>query len=62
MPAKVGQPVFQGDTIETDADGSVGLVFADNSTFSLADEGRIVIDEMVYDAGSQQGASVFNVT
>ncbi|MEK9723176.1 MAG: FecR domain-containing protein [Rhodospirillaceae bacterium] len=62
MPAKVGQPVFQGDTIETDADGSGGLVFADNSTFSLADEGRIVIDEMVYDAGSQQGASMFNVT
>jgi len=62
VPAKVGQPIFQGDTVETDAEGSVGLVFADNSTFSIADNGRMVIDEMIYDPGSQQGTSVFNVT
>jgi len=61
VPAKIGQPIFQGDTVETDAEGSIGLVFADNSTFSLADQGRMVIDEMVYDAGSQEGTSVFNV-
>ncbi len=61
VPAKTGQPIFQGDTVETDAEGSIGLVFADNSTFSLADSGRMVIDEMVYDPGSQEGTSVFNV-
>ena len=61
VPATIGAPIYPGDTLETDADGSIGLVFADNSTFSLAEEGSMVIDEMVYDPGSQEGNSVFSV-
>jgi len=61
VAAKAGQPIFQGDAVETDAEGSIGLVFADNSTFSLAEEGRMVIDEMIYDPSTQEGNSVFNV-
>jgi len=61
IKAVEGTDIFQGDAVETDADGSIGIVFADNSTFSLAESGSMVIDEMVYDPGSQEGNSVFNV-
>lgn len=44
-----GAPVFQGDTLETGGDGSVGVVFVDKSTFSLGPKGRMVMDEMVFD-------------
>jgi hemolysin type calcium-binding protein/FecR-like protein len=51
-----GDPVFQGDVLETSADGAVGIVFVDDSTFSLAEDARMTLDEMVYDPGTQEGA------
>ncbi|MBT6096332.1 MAG: hypothetical protein HOH04_15710 [Rhodospirillaceae bacterium] len=48
---KEGDPVFQGDVVETAKDGAVGIEFVDESTFSLGDSGRMVLDEMVYDPG-----------
>ena len=42
-----GDPVFQGDVIETGANGSVGLILADDSTFSIAEDGRVVRAEIV---------------
>jgi len=49
VQAAGGTPIFQGDTVETGKDGAVGITFADNSTFALADSGAMTIDEMVYD-------------
>jgi len=57
---KVGDPIYQGDTLETGEDGIVGVTFVDNSTLSLDEDGRMVIDELVYDPGTQDGsASMF---
>ncbi len=56
-----GLEIFQGDAVDTDASGSVGIVFADDSTFSLAEKGSMVIDTMVYDPGAQEGSSAFSV-
>jgi|TARA_Y100000031_G_scaffold149757_2_gene188126 hypothetical protein len=61
VPAADGTPIFQGDLVETGADGAIGITFADDSTFSLAEAGSLVIDEMVYDPGTQQGKSALNV-
>jgi len=56
-----GDPVFAGDILETSADGSVGIVFADESTFSLGEDGRMTLDEMIYDPGSQEGSMSVNL-
>ncbi|HJM50783.1 MAG TPA: FecR domain-containing protein, partial [Alphaproteobacteria bacterium] len=56
-----GAPVFQGDVIETGGEGSVGIVFVDDTTFSLGEEGRMVLDELVYDAETHEGNSAFSV-
>ena len=58
---EVGDPVFQGDVIETGS-GAIGITFADDSVFSLAEQGRMTIDEMIYDPGTQSGKSAIGLT
>ena len=54
---RVGDAVFQGDVIETGDGGAVGIIFADESAFSLGEDGLMVLDEMIYDPGAQEGES-----
>ena len=61
VQASDGASIFQGDVIETSTGGAIGITFADDSTFSLAENGSMVIDEMVYDPGSQAGKSALSV-
>ncbi|MEX2451318.1 MAG: FecR domain-containing protein [Rhodospirillales bacterium] len=56
-----GDPVFQGDTLETTGDGAVGLVFVDNTTFSMTQDARMVLDEMVFDASTNEGKMAFSL-
>ena len=53
---KEGDPVYQNDIIETGEDAAVGLEFADESSFSLGDSGRMVLDEMVYEPGGDENS------
>ena len=41
---RVGDAVFQGDVIETGDGGAVGIIFADESAFSLGEDGLMVLD------------------
>ena len=59
--AENGIPVFQGDVVETEADGSIGIVFSDDTTISLGESGPMVMDELVYDPDNQTGQAVFTV-
>lgn len=52
----VGDPVFQGDVLESGPDGSVGVILADDTTFSMGEDGQMVLDEMVYDPSTQEGS------
>jgi hypothetical protein len=56
-----GDAIFQGDTLLTGETGAVGVTFADSTTFSLANNGRMVMDEMVFDPGAQTGTFKMSV-
>jgi Ca2+-binding RTX toxin-like protein len=56
-----GDPVFQDDVIETSDDGAIGLRFVDDTTFSIAEDARMVLDDFVYDPASNSGNAVVNV-
>lgn len=58
---KTGDAVFVGDVLETGDDGSIGILFADDSTFSLAENGRMTMDEMTYDPGENDGSFTVNL-
>jgi len=53
---ELGDPIYQGDTLETADDGSIGVVLVDETTFSMGENGTMVLDELVYDASSQSGS------
>lgn len=51
-----GSSIYQGDVVQTGAGASVGIVFADDTVFTLDEDGRMVMDEMVYDPDTQTGS------
>ena len=53
--------VFQGDILETGAGGAVAVVFIDETEFSLGEDGRMVLDELIFDPTSLEGSSSFSV-
>ncbi len=50
-----GAAVFQGDVIETAGGSSFAIVFADDTQFSMGENGRAVLDEMIYNPSSGDG-------
>ncbi|MEQ8321211.1 MAG: LamG-like jellyroll fold domain-containing protein [Rhodospirillales bacterium] len=58
---ELGDQVFQGDILESSAEGNVGILLADETTFAMGPEGRMVLDEMVYDPATQQGSVSMSV-
>ncbi|MBL4615298.1 MAG: FecR domain-containing protein, partial [Magnetovibrio sp.] len=50
-----GDPIFQGDVMVTGSDGSVSVIFVDDTVFSLDVDGRMIMDEMVYDPDTETG-------
>jgi hypothetical protein len=52
-PAAVGTLVSRGDSVETGADGSVGITFRDETRISIGPGSRVAIDDFLFapDAG-----------
>ena len=44
-------PVFQGDVLITNTGSSVGITFIDDTLFSIAGEGRLVLDQLIFNPG-----------
>jgi hypothetical protein len=55
-PATVGAAVLAGDVVTTDADGSVGITFLDNSLLSVGPNSVLSIDRFVFDSTTHQGS------
>lgn len=56
-----GDHVFMGDTLEVSDGGSVGLIFADDTTIALGEGAQLVIDEMVYDPAGETGSMALSI-
>ena len=56
-----GDPVYQGDTIETGADGAVGMTFADGTAFNLSSNARMVLNEFVRDRNGNSNSTLFSL-
>src|SRR5258706_2419890 len=62
VQVKLGDPVCQGDVIETAADGRVGIRFIDDTAFNLSSSARMVVDEFVCDSNGTSHSALFGVT
>lgn len=54
-------PVYQGDVIETADDAALSITFIDETAFSLGEDARMVLDEMIFDPDTMEGSSTFSV-
>ena len=56
VPAKLGDPLFQSDVLETGSDGSIGLTFTDNSRFSIGAGSQLALQQFQFDTRTQRGS------
>ena len=49
-----GADVYQGDTLVTDSDGAVGIIFDDGSVLTLGPSGKLVIEEFMFQPAEKQ--------
>ncbi|MDX2202847.1 MAG: VCBS domain-containing protein [Hyphomicrobiaceae bacterium] len=59
--AAAGTHVFQGDVVETGADGRLSITFADKTNIALGESARIVLDTFVYDPAGSQSSMLFSI-
>lgn len=55
LPAAVGMPIRQSDTLITGADGSAGVTFSDNSLLSTGPNSILVVDQYKFDSTTHAG-------
>jgi hypothetical protein len=60
--AKVDDPVYQGDVIQTGANGSASMVFADSTSFNISSNARMELNEFVYDPKGKSNSTLFNLS
>ena len=51
MPATNGQHIVLGDVLKTGADGSMGIIFKDNTRLSLGPNSELTMTEYVFNPG-----------
>jgi hypothetical protein len=54
-------PVYKNDVLQTNVDGTLGVTFDDETTFTLKPNTRLTVDEFVYQEGGTDNAAIFNV-
>ena len=58
---KAGDPVCQGDVIETASDGQIAIHFIDGTVFSLSSNSRVELNEFVCDVDGTLHSGLFDI-
>jgi hypothetical protein len=56
-----GDPVFQGDVIETAGDSTLGIRLEDGTLASMSSQSRLVLNEFVYETGGSDNWMLVNL-
>lgn len=57
----VGDPVYQGDVVQTGGGSALSITFVDETVFSLSAGARMILDELVYMEGGTNNSMVMNL-
>src|SRR5580700_9563384 len=60
-PLAVSDPVYKNDVLQTNIDGTLGITFDDETTFTLKPNTSLAVDDFVYQEGGTDNAAIFNV-
>lgn len=61
VQAKVGDLVYRGDVVRTGANGLVGLVFSDGTTFNISSNANMELNEFVYDPKGSANSTLISL-
>lgn len=62
LPAKIGDPIYENDAIETGTAGSaIGLTFIDNTVFSTGPETQVALSQFRFDSSNSRGEMLADV-
>lgn len=56
IPVKVGDPLFEKDTIDTGADGAIGVTFIDNTVMSTGPNSEVALEQYRFDSNNFNGS------
>lgn len=54
--ARVGDPLYEKDTIETGPDGAIGITFIDNTVMSSGPDSQIVLEDYKFNSSNFKGS------
>jgi hypothetical protein len=60
-PIHMSDSIYKGDVLRTGANGTLGITFDDDTTFTLKPNSQIAVDDFVYRQGGSNNAATFNV-
>ena len=60
--AKIGDPIYLGDIVQTGADGRLGITFTDGTAFDLSSNAHMEMTEFVYDPNSKSNSTLLSLT
>jgi hypothetical protein len=61
IPLKVGDKLYENDTIVTGRDGSMGLILRDNSVLSVGSNTRLIISKFVFEPAEKKLSMVARI-
>jgi hypothetical protein len=53
--------IYRGDVLRTGPNGTMGITFDDDTTFTLKPNSQIAVDDFVYQPGGSNNAATFNI-
>ena len=56
VTVKVGDPLYEQDTIDTGADGAIGITFIDNTVMSAGPNSEVALEEYKFDSNNFKGS------
>ena len=59
--AHIGDPLFEKDTIETGADGSIGITFIDNTVMSSGPNSEIILEDYKFNSSDYKGSMLTDI-
>jgi hypothetical protein len=60
-PIHLSDSIYKGDVLRTGPNGTLGITFDDDTTFTLKPNSQIAVDDFVYQQGGSNNAGTFNI-
>ncbi len=51
---EIGSEIFEGDTIATDSNGAVGIIFNDGAVLTLGPSGKLIVENFLFKPAEQK--------